>query len=322
MRIPILFKQYIWLIETISRAGKITLAELSEKWQDREESEGMPLSRTTFNRHRDAIMDMFGVIINCDRKDGNRYYIENKEVLEDDSVQNWMLSTLSVSNMLDDNVSLQNRILLESVPSGNYLLQDIIKAMRESRRIMITYRRYGAASGNSFPVAPYCVKLFKRRWYLLAKIDRPSYRDNGIDDDEALFVFAIDRIESIKIQETKFTINPDFDAASYFNECFGIIIGDGTKLERIVLRAYGLEPYYLKDLPLHNSQKVILETEDYTDFEFYLRPTSDFMAHLMSRGEWIQILSPDWMAENMKNWLQAAINRYNNQEKEDNFDEK
>ena len=298
MRIPILFKQYIWLIETISRAGKITLAELSEKWH-----------------HRDAIMDMFGVIIDCDRKDGNRYFIENKEVLEEDTVQNWMLSTLSVSNMLYDNVSLQNRILLESVPSGNYLLQDIIKAMRESRRIMITYRRYGAASGNSFPVAPYCVKLFKRRWYLLAKIDRPSYRDNGMDDDEALFVFAIDRIESIKIQETKFTINPDFDAASYFNECFGIIIGDGTKLERIVLRAYGLEPFYLRDLPLHHSQKIIEETVDYTDFEFYLRPTSDFKAHLMSRGEWLQVIEPMWLGEEMQRWLHSALNRYKKVEK-------
>lgn len=320
MKIPILFKQYIWLIETISRAGKITLAELDEKWQNREESDGLSLSRTTFNRHRDAILDMFGVIISCDRKDGNRYFIENKEVLEDDSVQNWMLSTLSVSNMLDDNVSLQSRILLESVPSGNYLLQDIIKAMRESRRIMITYRRYGSPAANSFSASPYCVKLFKRRWYVLVSLDRPSYWTDS--DKEALSIFSLDRIEGIKIQETKFAINPDFDAASYFNECFGIVISDGTKPERVVLRAYGLEPYYLKDLPLHNSQKVIQETEEYTDFEYYLRPTSDFMAHLMSRGEWLQVLSPDWMANNMKSWFQAAINRYNNQEKAEKVEEK
>ncbi len=322
MKIPTLFKEYIWLIETINRVGKITLAELSEQWQEKEESEGMPLSRTTFNRHRDAIMDMFGVIIECDRKDGNRYYIENKEVLDENTVQNWLLSTLSVSNMLDENVSLQHRILLEGIPSGNYILQDIIKAMRESRRIMITYRRYGAASANSFSVAPYCVKLFKRRWYLLARLDRPSYRDNGKDDKEVLSIFSLDRIEDLLIQETKFIINPDFDAASYFDECFGIIIGDGTKPERIVLRAYGLEPYYLRDLPLHPSQKEIQETEDYTDFEYYLRPTSDFMAHLMSRGEWLQIISPNRLAEEMQRWLQAALNRYKREEKEERIEEK
>jgi len=313
MKIPILFKQYIWLIDTINRAGKITLAELSVQWQEKEESEGLPLSRTTFNRHRDAILDMFGVIIECDRKDGNRYYIENKEVLEENTVQNWMLSTLSVSNMLDENVSLQHRILLESIPSGNYILQDIIKAMRESRRIMITYRRYGAASANSFSVAPYCVKLFKRRWYLLARFDGPTYRDNGKGDKESLSVFSLDRIEDLIIQESKFIMNPDFDAATYFNECFGIVIGDGTKPEKIVIRARGIEPYYLFDLPLHESQHVINETEDYTDFEYYLRPTSDFKAHLMSRGEWLQVISPEWLAEEMQRWIQAALNRYNNE---------
>ena len=307
MKIPTLFKQYIWLIETINRARKITLAEINEQWQMTEESGGLPLSRTTFNRHRDAILDMFGVIIDCDRKDGNRYFIYNKEVLEDNSVQNWMFSTLSVSNMLDDNVSLQHRILLESIPSGLTLLQDIIKAMRESRRIMITYRRYGAASANTFSMAPYCVKLFQRRWYVLGKFDdRPSYRE----EKDAMAIFSLDRIEKLVIQETKFTMNPDFDAASFFDECFGIVIGDGSKPLQIVLRAYGLEPYYLRDLPLHQSQKEINATEEYTDFEYYMRPTSDFKANLMSRGSWLQVISPDWLAKEMQEWFQGALDRY------------
>lgn len=312
MKIPTLFKQYIWLIETINRAGKITLAEINEQWQMTEESGGLPLSRTTFNRHRDAILDMFGIIIDCDRKDGNRYYICNKEVLEDNSVQNWMFSTLSVSNMLDDNVSLQHRILLESIPSGLTLLQDIIKAMRESRRVMITYRRYGAASANTFSMAPYCVKLFQRRWYVLGKFDdRPSYRE----EKDAMAIFSLDRIEKLEIQETKFTMSPDFDAASFFDECFGIVIGDGSKPIQLVLRAYGLEPYYLRDLPLHQSQKEIKTTEEYTDFEYYMRPTSDFKANLMSRGSWLQVISPDWFAKEMQEWFQGALDRYKKEEK-------
>jgi hypothetical protein len=36
-------------------------------------SEGIPLSRTTFNRHKDAIEDIFGIYIDCDRRDG--YFI-------------------------------------------------------------------------------------------------------------------------------------------------------------------------------------------------------------------------------------------------------
>lgn len=312
MKIPILFKQYIWLIETIYEAGKITFAEINEKWLRTEESEGVELSRTTFNRHRDAILDMFGVIIECDRKDGYRYYIYNKDVLNDNSIANWLFSTLSVGNMLDENVGVQDRILLESIPSGNQDLRLVIKAMRENRRMIITYRRYGAASANSFPVAPYCVKLFKRRWYVLVRFDRPSYRDNSNGDKEALSILSLDRIENIELLQEKFTINPEFDAVAFFNECFGIVVGDGTQPVRIVLRAYGMEPHYLRDLPLHHSQREILSTEEYTDFELFMRPTSDFKASLMSRGEWLQVISPDWLAIDMQNWLQAAINRYKN----------
>lgn len=304
MKMPILFKQYIWLIETIYQAGRITFDELNEKWQMKEESEGMALSRTTFNRHRDAILDMFGVIIECDRKDGYRYYIYNKEVLSENSVANWLYSTLSVGNMLDENVGVQNRILLESIPSGNIKLNEIIKAMRESRKLMLTYRRYGAAVANSFAVDPYCVKLFKRRWYVLCKMSHGS-----------LAPFSLDRILEVSMLKEKFTIDPDFDAEEYFGECYGIVVGDGTKPERIVLRAYGYEPYYMRDLPLHHSQIELQTTEDYTDFELTLRPTSDFKAHLMSRGQWVEVLSPEWLAEDIQNWLQAAIDRYKNKEK-------
>jgi hypothetical protein len=51
-------------------------------------SEGLPMVRSTFNRHKDAIEDMFGIYIECDKKDGFRYHIGNAEVLEEDSIQN------------------------------------------------------------------------------------------------------------------------------------------------------------------------------------------------------------------------------------------
>ena len=315
MKIPTLFKEYIWLIETINRAGKITFAEINEQWKQKEESGGLEFSRTTFNRHRDAIMDMFGVIIECDRRDGYRYYIENKEVLEEDSVQNWLFSTLSVSNMMDENMSLQHRILLESIPSGDQLLQQIIKAMRDGRRIMLTYRRYGAASANSFSVEPYCVKLFRRRWYVLVKLTRPHYHEDGKGGESFFSIFSLDRIEQIELQKTKFTIDSAFDAAAYFNECFGVVVADGTKPERIVLRAYGLEPHYLRDLPLHQSQRELETTEEYTDFELVMRPTTDFKAHLMSRGRWLQVISPQWLADEIQEWLQEALDTYQNSQK-------
>ncbi len=81
MKSHALFQQYIWLVNTIYRAGKISLEEINRKWLDTDLSEGLPLARSTFNRHKDAIEDMFGIYIECDKRDGFKYYIGNAEVL-------------------------------------------------------------------------------------------------------------------------------------------------------------------------------------------------------------------------------------------------
>ena len=310
MKIPALFKEYIWLVETIYQAGRITFADISQKWSRREESGGMPLSRTTFNRHRDAILDMFGLIIECDCKDGYRYYIYNKEVLSNNSVANWLFSTLSVGNMLDENVGLQGRILLESIPSGGIHLKSIIKAMRQGCKMLMTYRKYSSATEKIYLAAPYCVKLFKRRWYVLTKVDRPVKDGAPGQVESSMAVFSLDRIVDIQLHQDKFTLDADFDSDSYFAQSFGIMVDNNVELERIVLRAYGMEKFYLKDLPIHPSQRELSVTDEYADFELFLRPTSDFKAHLLSRGEWLQVIQPQWLASDIRNWLQVAIQKY------------
>ena len=83
MRVPTLFKEYIWLIDTIWKARMITFAEINERWLETEMSGGVEMAHATFNRHKDAIEDIFGIYIDCDRRDGYRYYIGNSEVLRE-----------------------------------------------------------------------------------------------------------------------------------------------------------------------------------------------------------------------------------------------
>jgi len=293
------FKEYIWLVNTIYHARAITLSEINKKWQQTEMSEGITLSRTTFHRHRIAIEEIFGLYIDCDKKNGNKYYIGNDYVLREDSVQNWMLSTMSVGNILSESHSLHDRILLENVPSGGEMLQQVIKAMKESKKISITYRRYGGHATRTFELEPYCLKLFVQRWYLLGR-----FADRG------MAIFSFDRILEIKMSNEKFKVDENFDAASYFSDCFGVMLDENSKPEKVLIRAYGYEPYYLRDLPLHHSQREIQSTEEYSDFELRLKITSDFKSKLLSRGEWIEILEPKALAEEIVEWHQKAIDRY------------
>ena len=293
------FKEYIWLVNTIYQAKAITLAEINLRWMQTEMSQGIEMARTTFYRHKNAIEDIFGIYIDCDKKNGNKYFIGNEQVLGEDSIQNWMLSTLSVSSLLTESMSLNERILLDNVPSGGEKLNMVIKAMKESKKISITYRRYGGHATRTFDLEPYCVKLFCQRWYMLGR-----FADRG------LATFSFDRMLEVKMSNEKFKFDEDFDAANYFSDCFGVMSDENAMPERVLIRAYGYEPYYLRDLPLHHSQREVQSTDEYCDFELKLKLTSDFKAKLLSRGEWIEILEPKALADEIIEWHQKAIDRY------------
>lgn len=299
MKTPTLFKEYIWLVNTIRRAGSISLSEINEKWISTEMSGGVPFARTTFNRHKDAIEDIFGIFIDCDRKSGYKYFIGNEEVLREDSVQNWMLSTLSVNNMISESLSLQDRILLENIPSDGVHLHKVIDAMKQGCLVELQYKRYSSVEAKVSVVAPYCIKLFRRRWYLLAR-----YGGGGFA------ILSFDRVGKVDLLKEHFEVEKDFDAANFFQECFGVVIGDGSQAERVVLRAYGKEKFYLRDLPLHHSQKEIHDTDEYVDFEYHLRPTDDFKAQILSRGEWLTVVSPQWLADDICDRLKANLEKY------------
>ena len=303
MKTYALFQEYIWLVETIHNAGRLTLGEINERWLRTEMSEGVSIARSTFNRHRDAILDMFGIIIECDKKDGFRYYIDNEEVLEEDSIQNWMLSTLSVNSILSESKAVQQRILLEAIPSDGENLHKFIDAMKRGVRVKVNYRRYGEeTSKSSMKLDPYFVKLFNRRWYALVKFPEPT---------AYLFTLAFDRIISLEVTDEKYEYEKDFDPAGWFKECYGIVRDPGVPVERVVIRAFGREVHYLRDLPLHHSQKEIATTEEYSDFEVVLRPTADFFSPLLSRGAAIKILQPESLAEEIKALHQSAVELYN-----------
>ena len=257
-------------------------------------SEGLPIARSTFNRHRDAILDMFGVIIECDKKDGFRYYIYNADVLEEESIP-----TLSVNSILSESKGVYDRILLEKIPSDGDNLYKFIEAMKCSVRVKVDYRKYGSKEIKSTMILePYLVKLFNKRWYALVKSSKPN---------SDLFTLAFDRILSLEITNEKFCYDKDFDSATWFRDCYGIVNDTNVKVEKVIVRAFGREANYLRDLPFHHSQKEILKEDDYSDFELILRPTADFWTPLMSRGAAIKILQPQWLADEIKRLhLEAA----------------
>lgn len=301
MKTYAIFQEYVWLVNTIHQAGRISFEDINKRWISTEMSGGVEMSRSTFNRHRDDILDVFGIIIECDKKDGFRYYIDNAEVLDEDSIQNWMLSTISVNSILAESKSVHDRIILESIPSNGEFLYRFIDAMKRSVRIKVTYRKYGKETTTVTTVDPYFVKLIKKRWYGIVKFP---------EEDGYFFIIAFDRIVDLALTSEKFKYRKDFDPQGFFKDSYGIVCKKDVPVQRVVFRAYDDQMYYYRDLPLHHSQKELQSTDTYTDFEVTLRPTEDFYSPLLSRGPYIKVLEPKWLADEIKKMLSSAAKLY------------
>lgn len=322
MKSYFLFKEYIWLVNLINRRGRISLIDINKEWLYTDMSEGVDIARNTFLRHKNAIEDIFGIIIECDTHDEYKYYISNSHVLSEDSIQNWMLSTITVNNLLTENISLAERILLESVPSDGDFLHSIIEAMRKKVRIKLTYQKYGYDNSSTATFAPYCLRLFQCRWYVLGQFQRPARegetpkRRKGLPKGyiEYFATYSLDRVKEIELTDEKFELDKDFSAAEYFKDCFGVYREESIPVQKVVIRAFGLQRYYMRDLPWHHSQKEKFWGEEYADYEFSLRPTSDFVRFIMRYGTQVKVISPVDLARKVREQLLEAIDMYNDLE--------
>ena len=70
-----LFNRYLWLVDTIYRAGTITLDEINRKWLQCEMSNGEEIPNRTFHNHRKAIEELFDINIECDRHNGCKQFL-------------------------------------------------------------------------------------------------------------------------------------------------------------------------------------------------------------------------------------------------------
>ncbi|MBR5735831.1 MAG: WYL domain-containing protein [Bacteroidales bacterium] len=293
------FDRYIWLIDTINRHGHIFFSDISYLWAR------SPLNKLgenylperTFHNHRQAILDTFGIEIKCDRSMG--YYIANDEDLEEDGIRQWLLNSLSLNNLMNESREMRDRILFEEIPSSQRWLTAIVNAIKDQKTIEMTYQSFNRTEPNTFEAHPWCLKLFKQRWYLLARSE--AYTEPRI--------YALDRIRTVKETKNPLIVPKKFKADEFFRHFFGIIV-DERKPETIRLKVDDDQVKYYKSLPLHSSQKEIETTEEYTVFQYQLIPTFDFMQEILSKGRSVEILAPESFRDEIHAEIKAMLARY------------
>lgn len=297
-----LIRRYVWLVETIRRAGRISLEDINNKWlnsslHDYDEGD---LPERTFHRHRHAIEDLFGIEILCDRSNGNVYYIGNEEILEKPSFTASLFNGLAIDNRLIDNLDIKERIHFEEIPGGNKYLPVIIEAISKNLIIEISYRSFNDRNLKEFNVEPYGLKQSSQRWYLIAHI--PDY--------ETLTVFALDRIESINITAEKFKLNKNWNLDLYFEEVIGVNLENDYECEDVTIRVFGHQRHYIETLPLHKSQRLVKREKEYSEYSLRLRPEYEFQHEILKMGFNAEVLSPQWLRDEMKWHAEEMLKLY------------
>ena len=299
-----LIRRYVWLVETIRRAGKITLEEISNKWiySSLHDEEGVGLPERTFHRHRDAIADLFGIEILCDRSDGNVYYIGNEEILDKPSFTSSLFNGMAIDNQLIDNTDVKDRIQYDETPGGSIYIPVAIEAIANDSLIELTYRSFNDRRLKEFKVEPYGLKQSGRRWYLIAHM--PDY--------ETLTVFALDRIEALNITEEKFRFDKNLNLDTYFDEVIGVNLDEDYDCETVKIRVYGHQRHYIESLPIHKSQKLLKRGKEYSEYSFRLRPEYEFQHEILKMGFNAEVLSPQWLRDEIRQEAEEILKRYSN----------
>ena len=301
---PSLIRKYVWLIDTIYRAKKISFKEINERWRrDVDLSRGEEMSVRTFKRWLNNIGDIFGLYVENERCGDYRYYIENIEDITEGGLQSWLFNTFAVSNALTGCMGIKDRIQLEYVPSGELYLQPIIDAMKENRVLNMTYKSYWRDKEKNYDVQPLCLKLFRQRWYVIV-------HGNDGEEDTRIWICALDRILSLQKTEMTFTMPKEWDAESYFDGFIGLIRDEDYDKEIVKLKVDANQANYIRDLKIHKSQQEAECNSEYSIFTYCLRPTFDFQQELLWNADKVEVLEPQWLRDEMADTIQKMLNLY------------
>ena len=295
-----LLNKYVWLVETIYKAKKITYEDINQRWLDNDMSESKPLPIRTFHKWRQAIEEMFGLIIENENSGQYRYYIQNSEELKSGSMRSWLFNTLTVSNLMMDSVSIKDKVLFEEIPDGEQYLPVILESLKKNLVLGMTYQSYSRDEANTFEVEPYCLKAFKQRWYLVA---HSPYLNK-------IMIYALDRVKWLGLTDKSFKYPKNFYPEEFFDDCFGIIADQKVKVETVKLKVSAGQANYLRSLTLHQTQKEIERTDEYSIFTVRLRPTFDFRQEVLSQGCDIEVLEPEWFRKEVAEVSKHMWNKY------------
>ncbi|WP_139856534.1 helix-turn-helix transcriptional regulator [Aequorivita sinensis] len=284
------------IINKLRRQKQATFAEICDylKRESDIRGEDLCISKRTFIRDIDQIGEVYGIYIKYDFS-LCAYRIE--EDLSDD-LQKRRLEAFDIFNALKIKERQEKHILLDTRQStGTAQLYDLLHAINKHLQVSFSYQTFYHENAIERTVKPLAIKEFKYRWYLFAQSTT----------DEKVKCYGLDRMSNLQISNTNFVPLTNYNLSEELKYCFGIVSPNAEKPSDIVLSFNPFNGLYIKTLPLHHTQQILLDTADELRISLKLYLTDDFIMELLSYGDKVKVLQPEELANKLRTTYENAL---------------
>jgi len=297
----------IWIVNELQRhkTEGLTLKDIMKNYKEYldEKYDGRPdlrekakddFNRRTFLHDKEAIKAMFNLRVFCDDSCGYKYFLVDDV---NDKIARWMINSFATNEALLRNHTIQDRILLEDIPSNEKYLEEVLAAMRNNKKISFKYKNYNDARPTLIQHAdPYCVKLYEKRWYVVVKEYATNPETNDTQTEKN--VYCLDRFQTYNTEEESFTMEEGFSAEAFFYNAFAVRVEKDAPVYTVKLKVASVQIGYFEHLKLHHSQ-TIENKGDYYIVTLRVALTVELVMKLLYYGPLVEVMEPDVLREEM-----------------------
>ncbi len=186
---------------------------------------------------------------------------------------------------------------------GRTHLSALYKAIVEKQPLGIRYTDFQNRTFD-FKLHPYLLKEYQNRWYLYG-------RNHAIPTQ--LLNLALDRIRVSEPIPIEFQANDCWDFSTYFTPVIGVTRYDTPTLqqpEEVRLRLHGITADYVLTKPLHPSQYLAEEADDWVEIELKVIVNRELISKILELGADCEVLTPISLRNQMRALAQCMLERY------------
>jgi predicted DNA-binding transcriptional regulator YafY len=292
-------RRYTLEIEKIRRGQFPSFQEIKDYLFEH----GFEIGDRTIQRDIEQIRFEFGIEIKYDR-DKNGYYIDYENSLNIESFFRF-LEIVNTAELLTESL-LESKDSLKhiSFDTGGGLkgienLKPLLKAIKDNRKISFTHFNFHTEKSRKYTLKPYLLKEYQNRWYVVGII-------GGFNEFRT---FGIDRIENLEIKTETFKPDKKLNPIEMFNKTIGLVYSENTP-QTIVLSFTPTQGKYVKTLPLHTSQRILIDDEQECRISLEVVPNYELTQQTLKHGETVKVVEPQWLKDEIKGILKRTLGNY------------